>query len=114
MAKNWIKIDTIYSLKNSPETKAEQRRKSKRYKSLMAKTESLSIPDIRKNSVILYNEQKQKENSLLQAYDDKKLKSENAIKQAIRIKKERAKRQNSAKQDMEKVSNNNETTESTV
>ena len=114
MAKNWIKIDTIYS-PIAPETREERQRKTKRYNHLMATTETLSAKDLKKQSIALYNEQKEKENSLLQAYDDKKLKSEKAIKQAIRIKKERAKKQqNSAKQNTEKVSENKETTESTV
>ena len=115
MAKNWIHIDTIYSLKNSPETKAEQRRKTKIYNRLMAQTKTLSAADMRKNSITLYNEQKAKENDLLQAYEDKKLKSEKAIKQAIRIKKERMKKSTDAKQNTEKVSNDkDETTESSV
>ena len=114
MAKNWIKIDTIYSLKNSPETKEEQRRKSKLFKSMMSKIESLPVSEMKKRSVELYNKHKEEENKLLQAYEDKKLKSEKAIKQAIRIKKERAKLKNSAKQDKEKVSKTTETTESTV
>ena len=81
----------------------------------MAKTPTLTVADMKKKSSELYNAQKQKENSLLQAFDDKKLKSEKAIKQAIRIKKERAKRQNDAKQNTEKASNEkNEATESTV
>lgn len=114
MAKNWIKIDTIYS-PIAPETKAERRRKTKRYNHLMATTKTLSAKDLKKESIEAYNENKEKENNLLKAYEDKKLKSENAIKQAIRLKKERAKKQqNSAKQDLEKVSKNKETTESTV
>ena len=113
MAKNWIKIDTIYS-PIAPETREERQRKTKRYNHLMATTETLSAKDLKKKSIEAYNENKEKENNLLQAYDDKKLKSENAIKQAIRLKKERAKKQNSAKQDTKKVSENKETTESTV
>ena len=81
----------------------------------MATTETLSVPDLKKKSIELYNQQKEKEDNLLQAYEDKRLKSEKAIKQAIRIKKERIKKQNDAKQDTEKVSNDkNETTESSV
>ena len=114
MAKDWITIETIYSLKNKPETKAEQRQKSKRFKSLMAKTKTLSIADKRKESIALYNEHKAKEDSLLKAFEEKKLKSEDAIKQAIRIKKERAKLKNGAKQNKEKVSEITETTESAV
>jgi len=114
MAKDWIQIDTIYN-EIPPKTKAELAKASKNYKKLMAKTKTLSVIDMKKKSVELYNEQKEKENSLIQAFDDKKLKSDKAIKQAIRIKKERAKRKNSAKQDTEKVSNEqNETTESSV
>ena len=114
MAKDWTTVETIYSLKNKPKTKAEQRREAKTYKSLMAKTETLTVPEIKKRSAAAYNEQKAKEDNLLQAYENKKLKSENAIKQAIRIKKERAKLKNSAKQNKEKVSEVTETTESTV
>jgi len=117
MAKGWTTIETIYSLKNKPETKAEQRRKRKIFNKMMCEAEvysNLSPQDKRKVSVNLYAENKAKEESLLKAYEDKKLKSENAIKQAVRIKKERAKLKNSAKQDKEKVSEVTETTESTV
>ena len=113
MAKNWTTIETIYSLKNKPETKTEQRRKTKIYNKLM-KTPTLSVVDLKKKSIELFNENKTKEDNLLQAYEDKRLKSEKAIKQAIRIKKERARRQDSAKQDTEKVSVNNETTDNPV
>ena len=114
MAKNWTTIETIYSLKDKPETLEEQRRKTKNFNKLMAKTKTLTVPELKKQSIEHYNEQKNKENSLLDAYENKRLKSEKAIKQAIRIKKERAKRQNGAKQDMEKVSVNNETTDNPV
>lgn len=113
MAKDWIKIDTIYN-EIDPLTRAERQKASKRYKSLMAKTKTLPIVEIKKRSIELYNKNKVEEDSLLQAFADKRLKSEKAIKQAIRIKKERAKRQNSAKQDTEKVSVNNETTDNPV
>lgn len=113
MAKDWIRIDTIYK-ENSPKTKAEQQKASKKYRSLMAKTKTLPIVEIKKRSIELFNKNKAEEDSLLQAYEDKRLKSEKAIKQAIRIKKERAKQQNSAKQDTEKVSKNNETTDNPV
>ena len=113
MAKDWIQIDTIYK-EPDPKTRAEKARASKRYKSLMAKTPTLSIIDLRKKSNELYAEQKLKEDILLEAYEDKRLKSDKAIKQAIRIKKERIKRINDAKQDTEKVSTKEETTESSV
>ena len=113
MAKDWIQIDTIYK-EPSPKTKAELARASKNYKKLMAKTKTLSVADMRKQSVNNYYDQKAKEDNLLEAFADKRLKSEKAIKQAIRIKKERAKQQNSAKQDMEKVSTPEETTDNPV
>jgi len=116
MAKNWIQIDTIYSSSTSdPKTRAERERASKAYKKLMAKTPTLKVPEIKKQSIELYYKQKEKEDSLLKAFEDKKLKSEKAIKQAIRIKKERIKKQNDAKQNTEKASDNeNEATESSV
>ena len=112
MAKNWIKIDTIYS-EGEPKTRAERAKASKAYKKLMAKTQTLTVVEMKKRSANAYNDQKEKENNLLKAFDDKKLKSEKAIKQAIRIKKERARKQNDAKQNTNKVSEN-ETTESSV
>ena len=114
MAKNWIQIDTIYK-EPSPKTKAELAKASKKYKKLMAKTKTLSVIDMKKQSAGLYNKKKAEEDSLLEAFADKRLKSEKAIKQAIRIKKERAKRQqNDAKQDTEKVSTPEETTDNPV
>jgi len=114
MAKGWTRIETIYSLKNSPETIAERRRKTKLFNKMMATTPTLPASELKKRSNELYNKKKAEEDNLLQAYADKRLKSEKAIKQAIRIKKERAKRQNGAKQDTEKVSVNNETTDNPV
>ena len=113
MAKGWTTVETIYSLKNSPETRAEKWRKARLFEKMMAGPK-LSVEEIRKRSVELYNKNKAEEDSLLQAFADKRLKSEKAIKQAIRIKKERAKRQNGAKQDTEKVSVSNETTDNPV
>ena len=113
MSKGWTQVETIYTLKNKPETKAEQRRKVKVFNKLM-KEPTLTISEMRKQSSERYNKIKAEENSLLQAYDDKRLKSDKAIKQAIRIKKERAKQQNGAKQNIEKVSSENETTDNSV
>ena len=113
MAKGWTTVETTYSLKNKPETKAEQRRKTKVFNKLM-KEPTLSASELRKRSVERFNQHKLEENNLLQAYEEKRLKSEKAIKQAIRIKKERAKLQNGAKQDTEKVSVSNETTDNPV
>lgn len=116
MAKGWTTVETIYTLKNKPETLEEQRNKTKKFKRLMATTKTLTIPELKKQSIERYNEQKNKEDSLLDAYENKRLKSEKAIKQAIRIKKERMKKLDDAKQNTEKVSNNieDETTESSV
>ena len=116
MAKGWTKIETIYSLKNSPETLAERRRKTKLFNKMMATTPTLTASELKKRSNELYNKKKAEEDNLLQAYEDKRLKSEKAIKQAIQIKKERAKKrqQNSAKQDTEKVSVKSETMDNPV
>ena len=112
MAKDWIQIDTIYTEKD-PKTRAERAKASKKYKSLMAKTHTLSVADLKKQSNELYHEQKMKEEHLLEAFKDNRLKSEKAIKQAIRLKKERMRKKNNTKQDTDKVSEN-ETTESSV
>lgn len=113
MSKEWIKIDTIYST-TKPKTREERAKQARAFKRLMAKTEKLSAADLKKASNEYYAEQKLKNDCLLQAYEDKRLKSKEAIKQAIRIKKEREKKHNDAKQDTKKVSNVKETTESTV
>ena len=112
MAKGWTSIETIYSLKNKPKTQAEKRKEAKSYKRLMSTTKTLSVADLKKQSKEFYKQNKEKEDNLLQAFEDKKLKSKNAIKQAIQIKK-KSEKKNDAKQDIEKVSNN-ETMDSTV
>lgn len=114
MAKNWETIETVYSLKNKPETLAERRRKTKIFNKMMKTTPTLTAMELRKRSVENYNKKKAEEDNLLQAFSEKRLKSEKAIKQAIRIKKEREKRIASAKQDTEKVSINKETTDNPV
>ena len=114
MAKDWITIKTVNSVDTPPKTKAENFKRERTYEKIMKTTKSLSVADLKKHSIELYNKKIEEEDKLLQAFEDKRLKSEKAIKQAIRIKKEREKRKKEdTKQDVEKISEVSETTEIT-
>lgn len=102
MGKEWTTIETVNSVYKA-ETKTEKTHKIKNFNKLIDNTKSLKLEDLKKHGDNLYTTQKNAENDLLQAYNDKKLKSKKLIKQALRIKKERDKIKN-AKQNTRKVS----------
>ena len=93
------------------ETPAQKKQRIAAFEKAIKNTKSLSAEDLKKESDMLYAKKVATEDSLLKAFEDKKLKSNNAIKQALRIKKEREKQNKNAKQSKETVSNE-ETTES--
>lgn len=102
MGKGWTTIETVNSVKNN-ETKTEKIKRMQNFSKVIDNTKSLQLKDLKKHGDDLYATQKNAENELLQAYNDKKLKSKKLIKQALRIKKERAKSKD-AKQNTRKVS----------
>lgn len=108
MAKGWTSLITINTAPKSAETAAQRRQRDKSFSNLIRNTKSLSVEDLKKQSDELYAKQRAEEDKLLQAFAEKKVKSKTAIKQALRIKKERAaaekRAKNSAKQNTNTVS----------
>lgn len=108
MAKGWITIETVNSIKKNAETPAQKQRRLRNMDNLTRNIKRLSIEELKKNSEELYQKQRAEEDKLLQAFAEKRVKSKAAIKQALRIKKERAAAEkhvkNSAKQNTETVS----------
>ena len=102
MGREWTTIETVNSVPKS-ETKAEKTRRVKNFNKLIDNTKSLDLKDLKKHGDDLYATQKNSDEALLQAFEDKKLKSKKLIKQVLRIKKERDKVKN-AKQNTRKVS----------
>lgn len=102
MEKKWTTIETVNSIKNT-ETKSDKIKRMKNFDNLIHNTKILSKEDLKKHGDDLFTEKKNAEDQLLEAYNDKKLKSKKLIKQALRIKKERNKNKN-AKQNTRKVS----------
>lgn len=110
MAKGWISLTTVNTAPKSAETAAQRRQRDRSFSNLIRNTKSLSVEDLKKQSDELYAKQRAEEDKLLQAFAEKKVKSKTAIKQALRIKKERAaaekRAKNSAKQNTNTVSDN--------
>lgn len=95
MAKGWTHFATI----NGPE-KSDKRtviKNEQGFNNLIRNTKTLSVVDLKKESDELYDKVVAEEDKLLAAFADKKIKSKAAIKQALKIKKARAKEHLSSK-----------------
>lgn len=102
MGKEWTTIETVNSVKNT-ETKAEKIKRMQNFNKVIDNTKILSMKELKKHGDDLYADKKAVEDNILNAYNEKKLKSNKLKKQALRIKKERDKSKN-AKQNTRKVS----------
>lgn len=92
MAKDWVKISTINDIDKSRKmTDVERRAATRSFDNLIRNTESLSLEDMEKQAKESYRKNKEREDSLVQAYNDKRLKSEKAIAEAKEIIKARKK-----------------------
>lgn len=88
MAKGW---KTIYTnADTTTETRAEKVRKARHFDKTIRTTETPTIDQLKRINDYNYEIKVAEEEKLLRAFDEKKVKSKAAIKQAIRIKKERA------------------------
>lgn len=85
MAKGWTKLETVFDVeKKSQENRIKEDRK---WSNLIRNTKIRSFEQMKKDADQHYEEQIAYENSLLEAFNNKQLKSKNLIKQAIRLKK---------------------------
>lgn len=87
MAKGWTKVKTV----NDVERKKIDSKTENDFNVLIRNTKSLPAEKLKKNSEILYDKKIEEENKLLFAFDNKLIKSKEAIKRALRIKKQREK-----------------------
>jgi hypothetical protein len=90
MAKGW---NTVYTnstdSKREKKTVGQKRQENIKFNTLIKKTESLSIPALKKEAEDLYDAKVAEEDKLVNLFNDKKLKNKATIKKAIRIKKMR-------------------------
>ena len=90
MAKGW---NTVYtnSTNANKETKTvgQKRQENIKFSTLMKKTNSLSIPELKKEADMLYANKVIEEDKLVDLFDNKKLTNKATIKKAIHIKKAR-------------------------
>ena len=84
MSKGWTTVFT-----NKDESPSTSTKTQKHFENTIRNTKSLTIDKLKAEGDIAYAEKIAKEDNLLAAFDNKILKSKSAIKQAIRIKKER-------------------------
>lgn len=85
MPKGWTHVST-----NVNTTKTETRGKEQRAAKIIKNTRSKSYEDLKKESNAAYEAVEARKADLLQAYEDKKLKSKALIKEAQAIKKAQA------------------------
>lgn len=96
MAKGWKTVATNNT--NFDKKKSENPlRDSKRFNSLMAKTEKKNVEQLKKEGEELFAQRKAEDAHLLDAFDRKVVKDKNAIKRAIKLKKDLAAAEEKAK-----------------
>lgn len=96
MAKGWKTVATNST--NFDKKKSENPlRDSKRFNSLMAKTEKKNVEQLKKEGEELFTQRKAEDAHLLDAFDRKVVKDKNAIKRAIKLKKDMAAAEEKAK-----------------
>lgn len=96
MSKKWIPYELTPS--QPKETELEKKRRFKRADKIIAKTNKPSLEDLEKESKQLFEENKIREESLLTAFSEKRLKSKTLIKEAIRLNKKANKNKSAQKE----------------
>lgn len=95
MAKGWVSIETVNTRKKDYDRNEISRNKrDNSFNLLIRNTKTLSAEEIKKNSEDLYLHQQLEDAKLLEAFEKKRVKSKTAIKRAIRLKRELAKKEN--------------------
>ena len=89
MAKGWKSVGNN-AITIEKVSRKDRINKDKKFSNLIRNTKSLRSFDLKKEGEDLYERRILEEDKLLDAFENKLVKSKNAIKQAIRIKKERA------------------------
>ena len=86
MAKGWKSFGTINALEPVGYTPRESDRAFKR---LMAKTATKDVKELKEDAKLHYEQKIMADNALLDAFENNRLKSKDAIKRAMALKKER-------------------------
>jgi len=97
MPKGWTFIGTNDLAYGNKRTNAEKYREINKFKIAIEKMQTLSYEDLEKKTEQTYAATRARENALLQAYENKMLKSKELIKEAQQIKKARNKENNKGK-----------------
>ena len=87
MAKNWIKITTVNDTPVVAETAQEKFRRQRSFQNAAQNMKSLTSEEIKKHSEELFVKKQSEDVRLLDAFEQKKLKSKAAIDRAIQLKK---------------------------
>ena len=95
MAKGWKTVMTNSTDFNK--RKSNTLGDSKKFNSLMAKTEKKNVEQLKKEGEELFTQRKAEDTHLLDAFDRKVVKDKNAIKRAIKLKKDMAAAEEKAK-----------------
>lgn len=82
MAKGWTKVKTV----NDVERKKMTGKDLNDFNMLVKNTKTLTAPQLKKQSEELYERQQAEDTKLLDAYEDKRVKSKTAIKRAQYLK----------------------------
>ena len=91
MSKDWKKITTINDCTIPAESEYNKQKKNQNFKVCIHNTKSFTLEDLKKHSDGLYNKKSAEDAKLLLAFEEKRLKSKDAIKRAIALKKEQEK-----------------------
>ena len=91
MAKGWKTLETVNDTPKSNKTQQEKNRDRTRADNFIRSVKSLSEDELKKEAKLLYEQQQSANEALLDAFENKRLKSKNLIKQAIKLKKDKEK-----------------------
>lgn len=91
MAKNWTSISTINDIPKSTKNLSERNSQNRKNSNMIRNVKSLDVDKLKEIGDSHYEEKANYENSLVEAYKNKKLKSKDLIKQARTIKAEKDK-----------------------
>ena len=87
MANTWKKISTVNDVPVSTETAQEKFKRERSFKNATHNVRSLSLEDMKKHSDELFAKKQAEDANLLDAFEQKKLKSKVVIKKATQLKK---------------------------
>jgi hypothetical protein len=104
MAKGWVKVVTVNDVDTVQGTTTEKNKRMHSFNNMIRNIKPKTAFEMKKESEELYEQAKAREDNLVAAYNDKRLKSKNAIKEARAIIKARAAAKNKAKEEKQAVS----------